>query len=330
MVLLPTPDYRPPLPLRSGHLQTLFPTLFRPVPAVHPKRERIFTPDGDFLDIDWHLSAEGHGGRLAVVSHGLEGSSRKKYPLGMARELTRCGWDVICLNFRGCSGEPNRLPRFYHSGVTDDLHTVLTHGLDRGSYCQAALVGFSMGGNQTLKYLGEDPVKVPQEVRAAVVFSVPCDLAASSRRLERWQNSLYMRYFMTGLRQKIRVKAAMFPGLLDTSGLERLSTFFPFDDRYTAPLHGFSDAADYYARCSSMQFLASIRVPTLIVQAGDDPFLPPSCYPLAIARQSRTVHLEVPDYGGHVGFVQCNGDNRYWSEERASRFLAKVGKSAVS
>lgn len=324
MALLPPPGYQPPLFFASGHVQTIYPTLFRPLPVTNPQRQRIETPDGDFLDIDCHLSTAGRTGRLAVVSHGLEGNARKKYPLGMARHLTSCGWDVICLNFRGCSGEPNRLPRFYHSGVTDDLHTVLCHGLQQGDYHVAALVGFSMGGNQTLKYLGENPAKVPEEVKAAVVFSVPCDLAGSARRLEAWENTLYMRYFMRGLREKIRTKSLMFPGLLDTEGLDELNTFFPFDDRYTAPIHGFRDAAEYYRRCSSQQFLHALRVPTLLVQAEDDPFLPSSCYPIEEAAASRALSLLIPRHGGHVGFVQLNPANRYWSEEEAGLFLDNV------
>lgn len=323
MAVLPPPEYLPPLPLRSGHLQTIYPTLFRPLPITEPQRERLATPDGDFVDIDWHFSAR-RGTRLAVVSHGLEGSSRKKHPLGMARHLTALGWDVICLNFRGCSGEPNRLPRFYHSGVTDDLHLVLSHGLAKGGYGTAALIGFSMGGNQTLKYLGEDPDQVPREVKAAVAISVPCDLAGASRVLEHWKNTIYMRYFMSSLHDKIRQKARMFPGLLDPTGLARMRTFVPFDDAYTAPLHGFADAADYYARCSAAQFLPTLRVPTLLIQAADDPFLSPSCYPVDQARDSSTLQLEIPRYGGHVGFVRRNRANLYWSEERAGRFLQEV------
>lgn len=329
MPLLPQPEYLPPLIFRSGHVQTIYPTLFRPQPEAGPERQRITTPDGDFLDLDLHLSKNGRNGLLAVISHGLEGNARKKYPLGMARHLTTLGWDVICFNFRGCSGEPNRLPRFYHSGVTDDLHTVLCHGLRQGDYHTAALVGFSMGGNQTLKYLGENPEKVPAAVKAAVVFSVPCDLAASSRRLEAWQNQLYMRYFMRGLREKIQLKSQMFPGLLKTEGLEAIRTFFPFDDLYTAPLHGFHNAADYYRRCSAKQFLGDIRVPTLLVQAEDDPFLSSSCYPVEEAAASRQLSLEIPRHGGHVGFVQLNSSNRYWSEERTGLFLDRVVSGTI-
>ncbi len=324
MVLLSQPDYLPPRFFRCGHVQTLYPTLFRPKPILIPRRERIATPDGDFIDIDWHHCPGDHSSKLAVVSHGLEGNSQKKYPLGMARHLNDLGWDVICWNFRGCSGEPNRLPRFYHSGVTDDLHTVVSHGLKVEGYKIAALVGFSMGGNQTLKYLGEDPDKVPAEVAGAVAFSVPCDLAASSRQLEKRANSIYMHYFMRGLKKKIRDKAEMFPNLLDIKDLPAMHTFFPFDDKYTAPLHGFDDAMDYYTSCSSKQFLRDIRIPTLLVQAADDPFLDISCFPLREAQGNNLLQLEIPRFGGHVGFIQQNAENRYWSEERAGHFLENL------
>lgn len=290
---------------------------------THPERERIETPDGDFLDLDWHRAAD-NPGKLAVVSHGLEGNSRKKYPLGMARALCRAGWDVICFNFRCCSGEPNRKLRFYHSGVTDDLHTVLVHGLGTGRYRVAGLVGFSMGGNQTLKYLGEEPRMVPAEVRGAVVFSVPCQLDDAVEVMNKVQNRAYMRYFMNGLHQKIRLKATMFPGMLDTEGLENIMTFDVFDDRYTAPLHGFASAADYYTRCSSNRFLQGVRVPTLIVQALDDPFLSASCYPVDAARDNPDLFLEIPNYGGHVGFIGGWRESDYWSEGRAVRFLESV------
>lgn len=328
MPLLPPPDYRPPFPFTSGHLQTIYPTLFRRSPQVQPHTERIDTPDGDFLDLDWHRCVGRHPRGLAIVSHGLEGHARKKYPLGMARCLSGQGWDVLCWSFRGCSGEPNRLPRLYHSGVTDDLHTVLTHGLQAGGYRTAVLIGFSMGGNQTLKYLGEAPGLVPPQVLAAVVFSVPCHLADAASVMNGPQNRIYMRYFMRSLKEKIREKALRFPGLIDIQGLDQMTTFAPFDDRYTAPLHGFRDAADYYERCASLQFLPFIEVPTLLVQALDDPFLAVSCFPVALARASATLFLEIPPYGGHVGFMGKWRETAYWSEQRTAAFLdEQVGEN---
>ncbi|MFN2354404.1 MAG: YheT family hydrolase [Desulfopila sp.] len=325
MPVLSTPDYTPRFPFTIGHVQTLYPTLFRPTPVTTPIHERIELDDGDFLDIDWHYHRPHHrSSKLAVISHGLEGNSRKKNMLGMAAQFTDHGWDVICLNFRGCSEEMNRLPRLYHSGVTDDLHTILSHGLTTGNYRHAALIGFSMGGNQTLKYLGEAPEMLPPQVKGAVVFSVPIQLADSGTVLDHWTNRIYMEYFMKGLREKIRIKAAMFPELYDTTGLAEMKTFTPFDDKYTGPIHGFSGAADYYAQCSSKQFLHTIRTPTLIVQAQDDPFLPASCYPHEEARQNDNIFLEIPRYGGHVGFIDNGSNNRYWLEYRAAAFLKTI------
>lgn len=321
MPILPVPEYRPSFPFTFGHIQTLYPTLLRSTPQANPIRERVETDDGDFLDIDWHFSKKGNAEKLVVISHGLEGNSRKKYVLGMGTALAANGWDAICLNFRGCSGEMNRLPRLYHSGVTDDLHTVLTHGLKSGKYTKAALVGFSMGGNQTLKYLGEKPEKVPEQVVKAIVFSVPVALSDSVKVMDRWANRIYMEYFMRGLKEKIRIKAEMFPELFNLDGLASMKTFFPFDDKYTGPIHGFSGAEDYYTQSSSKQFLHAINVPTLLVQAKDDPFLSESCYPLTEAQTNPSLFLEMPAYGGHVGFVSENGSKRYWMEERAMQFL---------
>ena len=323
MPVLPAPDYLPPFPLTSGHLQTIYPTLFRKIPEVYPVRERIETPDGDFIDLDYHRSGSGSR-KVAVISHGLEGSSSKKYVRGMAGWLVKKGWDVFCLNFRGCSGEPNRLLRFYHSGVTDDLHTVVSHALKKGGYDEAALVGFSMGGNQTLKYLGEEPDKIPHAVQRAVVFSVPCDLSSSALRLARLENRIYMHYFMKGLRGKVREKAVRFPGKIDTHGLSSMKSFIPFDDKYTAPIHGFRDSVDYYRKCASRQFLGAIRIPTLLVQAANDPFLTKSCYPVDEAKANPHLFLEISEHGGHVGFVELGKENVYWSERRAAEFL-RVG-----
>lgn len=321
MPILPVPDYQPSFPFTMGHVQTLYPTLFRTTPQARPERERLETGDGDFIDIDWHYSPGGRSDSLVVISHGLEGNSRKKYMLGMAAALVEGGYDVICLNFRGCSEEMNRLPRLYHSGVTDDLHRVLCHGLKTGNYRKAALIGFSMGGNQTLKYLGENPNKVPAQVKKAVAVSVPVRLGDSVEVMNRFVNRIYMVYFMRGLHEKIRYKANQFPDVYDTTGLTSMRTFFPFDDKYTGPIHGFEGAADYYRRCSSKQFLGSIKVDTLLLQAQDDPFLSKSCYPRDEAEDNPHLFLEMPKYGGHVGFVNDRRSRKFWMEERAVQFL---------
>ncbi len=310
-------DYVPPRGFSNAHLQTVYAARLRAVPEVPYRRERIGTPDGDFLDLD-RVGARAR--RVAVVSHGLEGSSDRSYVRGMARALARRGWDVAAWNLRGCSGEPNRRLRLYHSGATEDLDAVVQHLLP--DYGRLALVGFSLGGNLTLKYLGEaerDP-----RIAAAVALSVPVDLAASSEALGRWQNAAYMRYFLRSLRRKVRWKAEQFPGEVLTDGLGRLRTFRHFDDRYTAPLHGFRDAADYWARSSSRPFLPAIRIPTLLVNAADDPFLAPACYPRKEAAASEHLWLEVPEHGGHVGFVTFGESGEYWSETRAATFLGRM------
>ncbi|MEL6445343.1 MAG: alpha/beta fold hydrolase [Bacteroidota bacterium] len=316
----PAPAYQPPWWLRSGHAQTVFASLGRGVPPVPYRRERLDTDDGDFLDLDW-LAHEPSGSPrpLAVVAHGLEGNTHRPYMVGMARTLHEAGFDVLAWNFRGCSEEPNRLLRSYHSGATDDLRRVLQHA-ERSAYTTFALVGFSLGGNLTLKYLAEEAGTAPGRIAAAVAISVPVDLAAGAAHLARWDNQGYMLYFMRKLRRKVYEKAQRYPAL-STKGLDRMRTFQAFDDAYTAPIHGFRDADDYWARCSAKPHLHRIAVPTLLLNAADDPFLPPACYPHAEAEANSKVTLEVSAYGGHVGFVTREG--AYWSERRAAAFFAE-------
>jgi len=311
-------SYRPPLFFSSPHMQTMYPTLFRKVQGVTYARTRIDTPDGDFLDLD--CSSIGSS-KVAVVLHGLEGDSGRGYVRGMVRTLNRNGWDAIAVNFRGCSGEPNRLPRMYHSGETGDLAHVVGTIMGEGRYAELALVGFSLGGNVILKYLGEQGSLIHPAIKRGVVFSVPCDLASCAVRLAESGNRLYLFRFMKMLREKIRMKKALMPDRIDDRGLDQVKTFAEFDEQYTAPLHGFRDAQDYWERSSSRQFLARIAVPTLLVTAADDPFVGPSCFPHGEARASAHFFLEVPRHGGHVGFVSFTPDREYWSERRATAFL---------
>ncbi len=312
------PDYQPPRFLTNGHVQTVYPILFRKRRELPVRRQRLELPDGDFLDIDWLTG--GHG-RLAFLCHGLEGNSRGLHTSNLMSHLFDSGWDVAAMNSRGCSGEPNRLPRLYHSGETSDLHFALGAALADGDYATASLVGYSMGGNQILKYLGENPGRVPPQVRAAATLSVPCDLEDSAAALARPANRVYMRYFLRTLRRKIAEKKQLFPDLIDTRGLEGISTFEAFDERYTAPMHGFASARDYWRKASSRPHLASIRVPTLLVNARNDPFLGPDCFPTEEAAGNPNLRLEVQCNGGHLGFVTLDGTGVYWSERRVVRFL---------
>ncbi len=286
---------------------------------VTTARERIETPDDDFIDLDW--SPRRRGKRLAIITHGLEGHARSNYCQGMARALHRAGWDVLAWNFRGCSGEPNRQLRSYHSGATGDLQLVLEHVFASNTYPQVSLIGFSLGGNLTLKYVGDHGPELDPRIRSVVALSVPCDLASSAAQLEHWHNRIYMARFMRSLRAKVREKATRFPDALRTEGLDEMRTFAQFDDAYTAPIHGFAGADDYWTQCSCRHVLDRITVPTLLINALDDPFLSPACYPHEAAAANPCFTLETPRHGGHLGFVDFNKDGIYWSERRAVAFL---------
>lgn len=318
MPIIENSSYRAPWCLPGGHLQTIYPALFRRVPSVVSQTERLELADGDFIDLEWSIQGRP---RLAILSHGLEADSQTEYIQGMAAALIHRGWDVLAWNFRGCSQEPNRLLRMYHSGATEDLHAVVSHALAKHAAPAIDLIGFSLGGNLTLKYLGERAADLSPRLHRAVAFSVPCDLACASRQLALRSNWLYMERFMRAMRAKIREKQRRFPDQLDLTGLQRIRTFEQFDDRFTAPIHGFRDAADYWARNSSRPFLPAIRVPTLLVNAQNDPFLGPDCYPREEAENSEFFHFKAPASGGHVGFPNCRNGGESWAETRAAQFL---------
>jgi uncharacterized protein len=313
-----TSRFSAPWWLRNGHTQTILPALVTRTSPEKFERERLELADGDFLDLDWLRS--GHA-RLAILTHGLEGSSRADYICGFAAALAAAGWDVLAWNFRGCSGEPNRLLRYYHAGDTGDLGRLIEHSAQR--YSRIALVGFSLGGNVTLKYLGEAPPHA--SVNAAVAVSAAVDLAACVRRLDRRaDNWLYRQRFLATLFSKIEQKARQFPGQLDLTGMRRIRGIEAYDERYAAPIHGFRDAEDYYARSSSRQFLSKISVPTLILSARNDPFLAPECFPESDAEANPQLFLEAPESGGHVGFLDLRRGVMPWSEWRVAEFLEQV------
>lgn len=318
MPVIPS-TFHPPALLRNAHVQTILPVL---LPRRFPfrfTRERLELADSDFLDLDWLRRGRP---RLAIISHGLEGSTANGYVRGAAAALDRAGWDVLAWNFRGCSGELNRLPRFYHSGETGDLGAVIAWAAR--DYPSIALVGYSLGGNVTLKYLGEAPPH-PAVIGAATV-SVPVDLAASARALDRQRgNRLYLGRFMDSLTAKIEAKAKLFPAELDAAGVRQVRSFAEFDERYTARLHGFRDAEDYWERSSALRFLAGIRLPTLLLSALDDPFLTPESFPFAMAESHASLTLEAPTHGGHCGFLDLRRGLQRWSERRVVEFLGEGG-----
>ncbi|WP_353962137.1 MULTISPECIES: YheT family hydrolase [Marinobacter] len=313
-------QYRPPAWLRSGHVQSVWPALFRKVHLQDPVAEVLATDDKDELHLDWYRQGSG---RLAVISHGLEGHSRRPYVRGLARALLAEGWDVLAWNFRSCGGVMNHQPRFYHSGATEDLRRVVDHGLAQG-YQTVFLSGFSMGGNLTLLYLGEQSERVDSRICGAVAYSVPCDLAGSADKLALPSRKIYMQRFLKDLRVKMAEKAQKFPDLIDVSGFESIRSFHDFDERYTAPLHGFKSAEDYWEQCSALGKLRHIRVPALMINAADDPFLSPACFPESPSVLGAHVSMDAPKWGGHVGFVEHGHGGFYWSERRALAFLQGV------
>ncbi|MBS9524698.1 alpha/beta fold hydrolase [Litoribacter ruber] len=316
MPLIENIDYLKPRFLFNGHLQTIVPSLFRKVNLLPFERERITTSDGDFLDLDWLRKGNR---KLVIISHGLEGNSRRPYMQGMAHQFYTQGYDVLNWNFRGCSEEQNLRPIFYNSGATYDLDTVIAHA--QKNYEEINLVGFSLGGNLILKYLGEERQRVTI-LNKAVAISVPLHLESSCIQISKGQNLIYSNKFLRTLKDKIIRKAASHPSDIDISLLKRVKTLKDFDDVYTGPLHGYDDAHDYYEKCSSLYFLEGIEIPTLILNAVNDPFLSPLCYPKELAQKLEKVYMEFPEQGGHVGFSPRSRGEIYWSEKRAFEFIS--------
>jgi len=311
--------YKAPYYLFNGHAETIVPSIFRKIKDVHYQRERLELPDGDFLDLDWLKNGKD---KLVILSHGLEGNTDRHYVKGMARYFAQNHWDVLAWNCRSCSGEMNRLPRFYHHGDALDLKAVIDHAVAK-KYITIVLIGFSMGGSMTLRYLGENPSMVATAVKGAVAFSVPCDLVSSVNELNKSSRSFYRDRFLRKLGEKIELKSKVFPETIRHEGFGQIRSFETFDNRYTAPLHGFKDARDFYIRGSCKPFLSSIRLPTLIVNAANDPFLTEPCYPTEIAQDNPFLFLEIPERGGHVGFSLLHTEVN-WMELRALQFVRQT------
>ncbi|MFD2574436.1 YheT family hydrolase [Spirosoma soli] len=339
MPLIASSNYQPPARLWNGHLQTIIPSLFRKV-TVPYVRERIETADDDFLDLDWAYAVNSHQPTannelsltagcslptdhcLVILSHGLEGSSTSQYLAGMVKHLTESGFDCLAWHYRSCSGELNRQQRFYHIGETGDLHFITNYALSKG-YQTVYVMGFSAGGSVTLKYLGEQGSNLNTAIKKAVVFSVPLDLMGSARRLEQWDSLVYNYRFNRTLKRKVLQKAEVMPGVFPTATVKKARSVREFDNLFTAPQNGFRDVTDYYTRSSSLQFIPNIVIPTLIVNAKNDPFLSPECFPEKLARELPHIWMEFPEQGGHCGFPSRTGGihGTYWSEERAVDFL---------
>lgn len=309
--------FQPAWWLTNPHLQTLWPTLFRRIKNIPLERERLELPDGDFVDLDWH--GKNRQAPIVLILHGFEGSIQSPYAKGMLQAIYQHGWCGVFMHFRGCSGEPNRLLRGYHSGETEDLANVIDILKQRVPHQSLAVIGFSLGGNVLLKWLGETSEKNP--LTAAIAISVPFELHKAAKKIDSGFSRIYQQYFLKSLRERLGKKFRM-KGIENYAVLSDIRTIEEFDDKITAPIHGFKNAKEYYIKSSSRQFLHAIRVPTLIIHAKDDPFMPkdviPESYELADC-----VQLELTEKGGHVGFISGEFPwcAEYWLEKRVPAYL---------
>jgi predicted alpha/beta-fold hydrolase len=322
MPVQPSEAYRPPWWCRNRHVQTVWSVVRRRRPS-RLVRERLETPDGDFVDLDWLAGLP--GSPLLLILHGLEGMRTSHYIRGLLDLAAARNWRAVVLWFRSCSGELNRLPRFYHSGDTGDLDLALRVISEREPSVRVGAVGISIGGNVLLKWLGEQGDVAPKVVVGAAAVSVPFDLEACARVMDRGlRRVLYTASFMRSFRDKTRAKARRYPGFVDVRAALFARTFAEYDRIVTAPLHGFADEKDYWSQASSGPYLKHIRRPTLLLNALDDPFVPPASLP-----DPRTlppeVRAEFVPRGGHVGFVEGRPwRSTSWGERRAVEFLAEI------
>ena len=313
-------SYQPPWWYRGRHLQTIWGPLFRRLRRPPLRRERWPTPDGDFLDLDW---LEGDS-PLVVILHGLEGSSGSHYARGLLLEADALGWRAVVFHFRSCSGELNRGPRLYHAGETSDLDWVIGKLIEREPTTPLGLVGVSLGGNVALKWLGERGEGAPAQVRAAATISTPFDLTACALSLDRGLNRpLYTARFLRSMRAKVRAKRRLYDGLVNVPAALRARTFAVYDRLATAPINGFADERDYWARASSGPYLARIRRPCLLINAANDPFVPAVTLPTAVVAGSPWLEAAFLPEGGHVGFLEAPWGRRSWAERHALAFLRR-------
>lgn len=316
MPLIPS-RYNPKGAFKNTHFSTIYSAKLRMAPSLLQRRQRITLKDGDFLDLDFSYPSV-PSKRIAVLLHGLEGNAQRTYIKGQGSQLNAAGWNVCAVNYRGCSGEPNLHYESYNAGKTDDLDEVISYLIGTGIYSNIALVGFSLGGNLLLKYLGEART-IPEEICCGAAISAPLSLKGSLEALSEPQNWIYRTAFLYDLRKKLSEKAKRFPKQINGTKGIKIRSLLEFDNIYTAPAHGFEDAYDYYKKNSSLQFLPNIAVPVLILNAANDSFLSPNCYPKTLVSELKNIYLEIPKYGGHVGFFRLG--KSYYSEERVVEFL---------
>jgi predicted alpha/beta-fold hydrolase len=319
-LLYTSPILNSPKWLYTKHLQTIVPNLYRKVDGVSYVRERIETWDDDFLDLDW---CKVGSKKIVLISHGFEGSSDRVYAKGLTKILNKNNYDVCVWNFRGCSGEDNRQYFGYHSGKTDDLDFVVKHILANYQYEEFDLIGISMGGNMTLKYLGEEKWESTQSITSAIAVSVPIHYETSFPHLIKGWNKIYEQRFTKQVKIKALKKQARFPEIMNYKSIMEAKNLWEFTERCTVPIHEFKDIRDYILKVQASAYLKSIKTPTLLINADNDPLLTKECYPIQIAKKSNYFHLEIPIGGGHVGFCENMNEEHNWLEKRVIDFFQK-------
>jgi uncharacterized protein len=328
--------YQPSKIWQNPHFSTIYPSVFRKVGGVQYTRERMELSDGDFLDLDWSFAENvafnqapiltvksllNKNNKLAIFTHGFLGNSTRPYLLGGVKSLNSAGYDALAWNHRGLGGESNRFERITTHGSSDELEEVINYALSKNQYNEIVLVGYSKGGNISLKYAGEKGENIPAEIKNVVAISTPTDLQGSVDAMGK--NGFYTNRFHKKLSEFLKNRKQLI-GNKTLNGFKKLKYLDDFSDHYIAPLHGFKDAKDYYDQCSAMHVVDKIRVPTLILNAQNDPVLSESCAMKDVAKQSDFVFAETPKFGGHCGFYEANKDGLYWGDKRAVEFVNTV------
>jgi predicted alpha/beta-fold hydrolase len=315
-------NFKVTIPFRNGHFNTMYRPLFMK-DITHYQRERITTWDNDFIDLDFTTV---DSKTLVLLIHGLEGSSESKYITSHANHFNKMGLDAVCFNLRGCSGEDNLLLSTYHSGKTEDVEFVVNHLIKNYNYENIVIVGFSLGGNLTLKYLGEKGNSISSIVKGGIAVSVPIHIASAEKEMDKLKNKLYMEVFFKTMKNKVLEKSHKFPEYqLDKDKLFKATKFKHLELLYTCPVFGFDSPEDYWNKASSKPYILKTKVPTLLVNAKDDSFLSRECYPYEEAKKSDYFFFEEPKFGGHCGFMSSfKPDENRWLEQRIERFIKET------
>ncbi len=309
---------------RDPQISTIYANLLRFRPRIQFTRERITLLDTDFLDLDWSRTGSK---KLVLILSGLEGKSNSPYSKSAVHYFNQKNWDVVCMNYRGCSGEPNRLLNGYHMGATGDIAETIDHILQTYDYTDIVLMGYSLGGNLALKYVGESADILPEEIKATISFSVPMELKKSNHRLNKWYNWHYKKWFMIPLNYKANRKKKQFPEQLKNyRGFFMTGDFIYFDTHYTAPANGYASVEEYWNKSSCIPHLTKIKVPSLIINSRDDTFISEDCYPYKSAAENNALTLELSDHGGHCGFISSWIEKESWMEKRAHEFVEDLIK----